>query len=132
MRKKCFRLSDETLMTNAHFLMISRAFNVAKEVMEQNKYVCDKKDHLINLRDNGKLQEVSNIDKRTRLKCASSLVSIFVYSANPYRITLLWGLAFIRLFISRIAVAVLYNMIFSFSSIKKIYCNDADKLYTHI
>ncbi|KAL8476980.1 hypothetical protein ACS0TY_029326 [Phlomoides rotata] len=35
-----------------------RAFNVAKEVMEQNKYVCDKKDHLINLRDNGKLQEI--------------------------------------------------------------------------
>lgn len=72
---KCY-LNDRTLISNVHFLLISRTFNVAKAVMEQNKYVSDKKDHLINLRDNGKLQEVSNIDKRQRLKCASFLVSI--------------------------------------------------------
>ncbi|KAG8384306.1 hypothetical protein BUALT_Bualt04G0104600 [Buddleja alternifolia] len=39
-----------------------RAFNVAKEVMKDNKYVRDKKDNIINLYENGKLQEIVNAE----------------------------------------------------------------------
>lgn len=45
----------------AQWLFIYRTFNVAKAVIKDNKYVRNKKDHLINLNENGKLQEVSYI-----------------------------------------------------------------------
>lgn len=43
-----------------HYL-VCRAFSVAKALMKENKYARDKKDNLIYLNEDGKLQEVSYI-----------------------------------------------------------------------
>lgn len=64
--------------------MICRVFNVAKAVMMENKYVRDKKENLIYLNEDGKLHEVSDIDKIWRVLSAASssfLLSIHMGSA---------------------------------------------------
>ncbi|KAI3451958.1 hypothetical protein Pfo_008623 [Paulownia fortunei] len=45
-----------------YFPNFQRAFNVAKAVIKDNKYVRDKKDNIINLSENGKLQEIMNAE----------------------------------------------------------------------
>ncbi|KAL7141472.1 hypothetical protein ABFS83_08G055300 [Erythranthe nasuta] len=45
-----------------YFPNFPRTFNVTKAVIKENKYVHNKKDHLINLYENGKLQEVMNAE----------------------------------------------------------------------
>lgn len=43
--------------------------------MKENKYVRDKKDNLIYLNEDGKLQEVSYIDKKSGVRSATSSFS---------------------------------------------------------
>ncbi|KAK6151247.1 hypothetical protein DH2020_016179 [Rehmannia glutinosa] len=45
-----------------YFPNFQRTFNVAKAVIKDNKYVHDKKDNIINLYENGKLQEIMNAE----------------------------------------------------------------------
>ncbi|KAL0343526.1 UNVERIFIED_CONTAM: Suppressor of RPS4-RLD 1, partial [Sesamum angustifolium] len=45
-----------------YFPNFQRALNVAKAVIKDNKYVRDKNDNIINLNENGKLQEIMNAE----------------------------------------------------------------------
>lgn len=51
-----------TVLKISHCLLNRRALRVAKAVIKENKYGRDKKDNVVYLTDDGKVQEVSNID----------------------------------------------------------------------
>lgn len=62
--KRIFFSNFSELWQKMLIALICRTLNVAKAVMKENKYVRDKKDNIIYLKENEKLQEVSCIDKR--------------------------------------------------------------------